>query len=142
MAQQPENGAGSPQRWLRHASSDLQLSRLARGRPEILQEQACFHAQQAAEKALKAVLLWQGMAIPRIHDIHVLLQMVERLGIQPPQAVRDARILNPYAVETRYPDYAPGVTQAEVDEAIRLAEAVVVWATGVTGSSGPAEEGP
>ncbi len=45
---------GSPADWLRHAASDLKLARIARP-PEVLLEALCFHAQQAAEKALKAV---------------------------------------------------------------------------------------
>ena len=45
---------GSPSDWLRHACSDLELARVART-PKILLEGLCFHAQQAAEKALKAL---------------------------------------------------------------------------------------
>ena len=43
---------GSPEDWLAHAKSDLNLARLGKDRQEILPEQVCFHAQQAAEKAL------------------------------------------------------------------------------------------
>lgn len=44
---------GSPDDWLEHAASDLKVARLAH--EEILSEHVCFHAQQAAEKAIKAV---------------------------------------------------------------------------------------
>ena len=47
---------GSPQDWLRHARSDLALSRMPKTRA-VLYQHLCFHAQQAAEKALKAVFL-------------------------------------------------------------------------------------
>lgn len=40
---------GSPEEWLRHAQSDLNLARLANGRADILPEQVCFHAQQAPD---------------------------------------------------------------------------------------------
>jgi HEPN domain-containing protein len=46
--------AGSSEEWLRPAQSDLNLARLGRHQPGVLLEQVCFHAQQAAEKALKA----------------------------------------------------------------------------------------
>jgi len=47
---------GSPADWLRHAYSDLALASTM-PLPQILLEQLCFHAQQAAEKALKAILV-------------------------------------------------------------------------------------
>ena len=43
---------GSPDDWLRHARSDLALARSRKGR-DVLYEHLCFHAQQAAEKAIK-----------------------------------------------------------------------------------------
>jgi len=54
---------GSPPDWLHRARSDLNLARLSR--PEgVLLEDLCFHAQQAAEKALKAVLVANSVAVP------------------------------------------------------------------------------
>ena len=49
---------GSADDWLRHAESDLSLAQIKRNGDEILIETLCFHAQQAAEKALKAVLVF------------------------------------------------------------------------------------
>ena len=60
---------GSPQDWLRHAESDLALAKLALEREEILTEQVCFHAPQAAEKALKAVLIASQQRFPPLHDL-------------------------------------------------------------------------
>lgn len=48
---------GLPNEWLSHAKSDLRLAYLAAGDEFVRREQVCFHAQQAAEKAIKAVLL-------------------------------------------------------------------------------------
>ncbi|MGD0091486.1 MAG: HEPN domain-containing protein [Planctomycetota bacterium] len=50
---------GSPEEWLRYARSDLAVARKP-CQPEILLETLCFHAQQAAEKSLKAVLVARG----------------------------------------------------------------------------------
>ena len=48
---------GSAEDWLRYAKSDLELARIEK--PEgVLLENLCFHAQQAAEKTLKAVLIF------------------------------------------------------------------------------------
>ena len=39
-------------------------------------ETLCFHAQQAAEKAIKAVLVAEGADLPRTHDLGVLFAAV------------------------------------------------------------------
>ena len=47
---------GDAAEWLRHAESDLTYARLGEVQPAILRNQVAFHAEQAAEKALKAYL--------------------------------------------------------------------------------------
>lgn len=60
-------------RWLAKARTDLTLASvvLEQG-PEMDPWVCCFHAQQAAEKALKAVLVARGEEPPRIHDLGAL----------------------------------------------------------------------
>ncbi|MGQ0663986.1 MAG: HEPN domain-containing protein [Pseudomonadota bacterium] len=130
---------GSPEDWLAHAESDLNLARLARDRQEILPEQVCFHAQQAAEKGLKAVLLARRVEFPLSHDIEELLEIAEQGGLLVPPDVSRAGSLTPYAVATHYPSHREEIAPADVEEAIRLAERVVAWATAVIASS---EAGP
>ncbi len=125
--------AGTPQDWLMHAESDLNLARVIRERADVLPEQACFHAQQAAEKALKAVLLFNGIDFPLIHDIEELLELAKQNKMVPPQEVSDASALTPYAVEARYPGHVEQVTPSDVDEAIHLAESVLRWASEILG---------
>src|SRR5262245_66541237 len=96
---------GSTEEWLTHAESDLNLARLAKDHTEILTAQVCFHAQQAAEKALKAVLLYQKIEFPLIHDIEALLEIATQSGVSLPSDVAEAGALTPYAVEARYPGY-------------------------------------
>jgi hypothetical protein len=52
MSNPPSPAPGSPQEWLEHARSDLKYARLGESDPDVLPNQAAFHAQQAAEKAL------------------------------------------------------------------------------------------
>ena len=120
---------GSPQDWFAHAQSDLRLARLARSHKTVFREQACFHAQQACEKALKAVLLSMALEFPLVHDIEALLEIAKEGGVRLPREVREAGALSPYAVEARYPGYEEGITPAEADEAIRVAGRVVMWAS-------------
>jgi HEPN domain-containing protein len=119
----------SPGAWLRHARSDLAAAR-ARVSDDQLLEHLCFHAQQAAEKALKAVLLAAGVGFPRTHDIQALLSLLPP-EVAAPVAVRSAPTLTPYAVEFRYPGLAEPVDESEHREALRLADAVVAWAESI-----------
>ena len=129
-----EQGApGSPQEWLVHAQSDLNLARVARERNDVLPEQSCFHAQQAAEKALKAVLLSKRVEFPLVHDLETLIELLKGNAIAFPPEVSEASSLTPYAVEARYPGHLEEVTPSDVDGAIRLADAVFRWATSILG---------
>lgn len=119
---------GSPEDWLAHATSDLNMARLARGHREVLPAQVCFHAHQAAEKAPKAVLLFRGVEFPPVHVIRALVEIAQEAGLVVPPEVADATSLTPHAVMTRYPGFGRDLTPQDVDEAIRLAEQVVSWA--------------
>jgi len=91
-------------------------------------EDLCFDAQQAAEKAIKALLIKMGVEFPYIHDIAQLLTLLEKAGQEIPRGVRDAEELTRFAILTRYPGLAPPVRREEYQQAMLLAEKVVRWA--------------
>lgn len=129
---------GSPSDWLRYALSDLELATTANA-VGVMLEMLCFHAQQAAEKALKAVLIGQGIPFPKTHNLRVLLDLLpERINV--PEDVRASASLTDYAVSTRYPGVFEAVTEEEYQEAIRLAQSVVNWAKGLIQSIGAEDE--
>jgi HEPN domain-containing protein len=66
------------------------MARLARGHREVLPAQICFHAQQAAEKALKDVLTFHGIEFPPVHVIRTLVEITEASGLDVPSEVADA----------------------------------------------------
>jgi len=85
---------------------------------------ASFHAQQAAEKALKGYLVSLGVERPpRTHDLLVLAGMIKQRGGSPPPE-SDLRVLNQHGVASRYPP-APPPTEAEAERALAMAEEVV-----------------
>jgi len=94
---------------------------------------ACFKAQQAAEKALKA-LLW-GIGKPQIgHALKKLVESIEEAGIEIPQDILYNCIeLSKYYISTRYPDvWSEGspedyFTEREASEVISKAEEVLKW---------------
>jgi len=118
--------AGEPEDWLRHAWSDLELARVGRN-SKILLEDLCFHSQQAAEKALKAVLVLKSVPFPKTHNIGTLLDLLSE-GSNLPEEVKGSASLTDYAVLTRYPGDLEPVTEEEYLEALRIAQAVVQWA--------------
>jgi HEPN domain-containing protein len=118
--------SGSPLDWLRYAHSDLELALVGRS-PHVLLEELCFHAHQAAEKAIKAVLVAKGISFPKTHNIRILLDLLPRDLILPPEG-EDAVSLTDYAVTCRYPADVEPVDEQEYQEAMRLAAAIVQWA--------------
>jgi HEPN domain-containing protein len=69
-----------PQAWLRQASNDLDLARLARD--NRFHAQACYFASQAAEKALKGALLEVGLEPPHTHVLNDLVEALAGQGLE------------------------------------------------------------
>ena len=91
----------------------------------------CFEAEQAVEKALKAVLRSRGIDFPKTHDIGELMALLDRSGQKISQDLWKADSLTTYAVETRYPGPAEPVSRNEYREAVALAQQVVKWAESI-----------
>jgi len=82
----------------------------------------CFHAQQSAEKYLKALLLFSGIDFPRTHDLRLLIQLLPAGLVS--VKMEDVLVLNRYSVETRYPgDWEP-IERADAEEALGIAKRV------------------
>lgn len=123
--------ADMPSSWLRSAKADMAIARV--DLPEGGQyEQLCFHAQQAAEKSLKAVLLKEGRQFPFTHSLQSLIDLLP-LGSIRHSVPTDAVELTPYVVATRYPGETEPVTEEEYVEAIEIAERVPEWAESIIG---------
>ena len=119
---------GSPTTWLAFARSDLVL---ARTRPEegVMLESLCFHAQQAVEKSVKAVLVLCGIDFPRTHDLATLFRLLPADVSEPPHPDRLAE-LTAYAAQTRYPPWG-GIDADDHEDAVEAASAVFEWARGL-----------
>lgn len=109
--------------WVAKAEEDyLSAEALLRRRQRPLPNSVCFHAHQCTEKYLKAVLAKHRRTIRKTHDLIRLLEEAVALDGQF-ELIRDAlRMLNPYAVEFRYP--GEGATAAEARRAVRLMHTV------------------
>lgn len=118
--------AEDPREWLNRARSNLARARVVE--PEFYLEDRCFDAQQAAEKAMKGVLLALGVIFPYTHDLTRLGDLIRASGEEVTQPLIDAADLTVYAVTTRYPDLGEPVTPQEHRRAVEIAEAVARWA--------------
>lgn len=109
--------------WLAYAEEDMDLARFTRthmeGAPLRL---IAYHAQQCAEKCLKAYLVYQGIDFPYTHNIARLLELCSNTNWL--ESLQEAEELSPYAISTRYPGFDESVDEAEVVRAIEIAEVV------------------
>jgi len=124
--------ADAPRRWLENARADLTLARVPLP-PGGLYEHLCFHAHQAAEKSIKAVLLQLAIGFPYTHNLQALFDLLPA-ELSTPSHIFEAVILTPYAVATRYPGEMEPVTESDYGEAIRLSETVYKWAEDIIGA--------
>ena len=116
-----------PREWLNRARSSLALA--GNDVPGVYFEDLCFEAQQAAEKALKALLMERDVDFPYVHDLARLLKLLEDKGDVVPSAIAEVGKLTRYASVSRYPDEKV-VTEQEYRDALAVARAVVGWVEG------------
>ncbi len=136
----PHEGASSvAAAWLRKALNDLRSIEILGRDPDPPLDMLCFHAQQAAEKCLKALLAFRGVPFPRTHDLTVLVGLAgPDLGLAADDD--DLVELSHLAVAPRYPFEIEEITREVADRAIRTArrvEALVRTALRTSGFPNP-----
>jgi HEPN domain-containing protein len=100
--------------------------------PEIGDALLGFHAQQAIEKSLKAVLSSAGIAFRRTHDIVELMDLIADSSLPEPPNAERLDELNPYAVEMRYGLVQPGALERERTH--QILDDVLTWAQETVGA--------
>jgi HEPN domain-containing protein len=101
-----------PATWIAFARRDVQAA-------DVLQrngiyEESCFHSQQAAEKALKALLVYNRQTPPRIHDLADLLTRCLTVDTTLNAFRAECTTLNQYYAPTRYPDAVAAISPADL----------------------------
>jgi HEPN domain-containing protein len=112
----------------RKAEGDAKAMRRLASDPEIDDEAVGFHAQQAIEKWLKAMMALHGLEEARIHDLGRLLEILDAAGVDPPPGADSLDDFTIYAVPMRYADLLDA-EPLERDKAIALVDEVGEWAT-------------
>ena len=111
-------------KWIAYGNDDLQLVKHS-----LLMESSCpyrltaYHAQQCAEKYLKAFLVCNQIDFPYTHSVTRLIELVP-ISLWREDEQERIEALSVYAITTRYPGEDEEVTKDEALNAIRLAELV------------------
>jgi HEPN domain-containing protein/predicted nucleotidyltransferase len=109
--------------WLRQAWSDLAVADMVLANGEMDPDPACYHAQQAAEKALKAVLVFLQVQYAFTHDLDAIREDIPS-GWDVRREFRNLKKLSEWAFKARYPGPWKPPTAVEAQAATRLARAI------------------
>jgi HEPN domain-containing protein len=118
----------------RKAEGDVKVMRRLAPDSDIDDEAIGFHAQQAIEKWLKAVMAFQGLEEARIHDLGRLLEILGEAGVDSPPGANWLDDLSIYAVPLRYADLLDA-EPLDRDATLSLVDDVGEWASAQLRSS-------
>jgi HEPN domain-containing protein len=109
--------------WVRYAEVDLQGAKREERAGAL--GHACFFAQQCAEKALKAILVFEDIDPPKVHDLDAIMTMIPD-GWALQCAPAELATLSDWAVASRYPFVVEEATHETTRHAIEIAESIFV----------------
>ena len=115
-----------PKNWIAKASGDLKVATKLMNDPEVF-DYAVFHAHQCAEKSFKAFLMFMHQSIPKTHSLNLLLIACSRLNSEFATLSSEISVLDPYGNDSRYPNDFFHVNQSKVDEAVKIAQKILVF---------------
>jgi len=118
---------GAPD-WIRRARSDLALASIPLPQDSLYSD-LCFHAQQAVEKSLKAVLIHFGIEFKKVHHIGYLVNMLpQEVFATLPVKAEVLSELTSYAVMFRYPGSYEDAVEEDLRQVVSQARLMLDWA--------------
>jgi len=114
------------------------------GDPKVSESVVGFHAQQAVEKFMKAVLAGRGIEFPRTHNLALLLDMLADGGLPPPPDGDELVRLTPFGAHFRYDFAASGPAEKRPLDRSWLRACVTntkAWAEHLLAEGGDGNEG-
>jgi len=108
--------------WMEKAEEDFEAAnRLIKGR-KPLYNLVCFHAQQSAEKYIKAVVELKGVAVPKTHDLLSIVDLAQPELAHLLLMKQDLELLTAYAVAARYP--GENATRRQAQRSLKTARLI------------------
>jgi HEPN domain-containing protein len=108
--------------WIAYAEEDYKAAKTLLGLKKPLLGAGCFHAQQCAEKYLKALLILRNFDFPKTHDLPTLNTLCNQNGILTGFDLHQLADLTKYAVQARYPGSQPSPEESK--DAIEIARVI------------------
>ncbi len=108
--------------WLAKADEDLGVAKDLLGSNSPYLAAIAFHAQQAVEKYLKAFLVTHQREFRRTHDLAQLLDLAASVDAAFAETLKEVVVLNPYAVQVRYPGETIVPSREAAEQAVALAD--------------------
>jgi len=108
--------------WLIKAQRDLAAARKLASEPDSHLDTAIYHCQQAAEKAIKAFLVFQDQRFDKTHEIETLIMLAVKFSPDLKEWREAGVRLTPYATTYRYPGESLEPSREEFDLALKSAE--------------------
>lgn len=105
---------------VRKADEDFEYAKASLEKGLDFPAQICFHFHQAAEKYLKAYIVEGELEFQRIHDLTKLLQVCSSNDQEFKNLEGELNELNPFYIETRYPDFLGVVDKSDAENALRI----------------------
>ncbi len=110
--------------WMKYGDEDLHMANHALNMTdECPYRLIAYHAQQCAEKYLKAYLVYKGIDFPYTHNISRLLELCAEKN-KWTKMIQNAEELTPFAITTRYPGEDEEVNREEAIRSIEIASKV------------------
>lgn len=113
----------------RIAQGDLESAHVLAQSKKGRMENSCFHAEQAVEKALKAVLCHLEIAVPLSHNLELIVSKIPKKHRPPRES--QIGLLTEFATIRRYEEGAAVLSDADVKAALDIAESIINWAQNI-----------
>ena len=109
------------EKWFKSAEEDLFIIKNIIALEDTPVKQCCYHAQQAAEKYIKAYLVARNKEFPKTHDLQKLLKICLNLNPRFEEIFAIAFRLSDFGVDTRYPDGFDDLILSDAQQAYKNA---------------------
>jgi HEPN domain-containing protein len=107
--------------WIGKAEQDLAAAGILLKNATRLPAVIAFHAQQAVEKYLKAILVRHQVYFPKTHDLGKVLDLVAECEPATAARLQESTLLTPFGAEGRYPGDTPELLPGEEARAVEIA---------------------
>jgi HEPN domain-containing protein len=111
--------------WIQKAENDISSAYILTEKMyPVPTEIVCFHCQQAAEKYLKAFLVYNDQEPPKTHDLIELTRLCSNFDKDFPVIIPKCEYLLPFTAQTRYPGKIE-IEEEDMKKALAFAQAII-----------------